>query len=84
MLEALVQSPTTQYSSSSTSIVVVVVVFGDTDDGVSVEKSVTVFVVTTYIPTLLIVQVQKDIYRPGLDQRLVQEVEMIRRGLDDQ
>ena len=63
MLEAVVQSPTTQYSSSSTSIVVVVVVFVDTDDGVSVEKSVTVFVVTDYIPTLLIVQVQKDIYR---------------------
>ena len=62
MLEAVVQSPTTQYSSSSTSIVVVVV-FVDTDDGVSVEKSVTVFVVTAYIPTLLIVQVQKDIYR---------------------
>ena len=62
MLEAVVQSPTTQYSSSSTSIVVVVV-FVDTDDGVSVEKSVTVFVVTDYIPTLLIVQVQKDIYR---------------------
>ena len=62
MLEAVVQSPTTQYSSSSTNIVVVVV-FVDTDDGVSVEKSVTVFVVTAYIPTLLIVQVQKDIYR---------------------
>ena len=62
MLGAVVQSPTTQYSSSSTSIVVVVV-FVDTDDGVSVEKSVTVFVVTDYIPTLLIVQVQKDIYR---------------------
>ena len=37
MLEAVVQSPTTQYSSSSTSIVVVVV-FVDTDDSVSVEK----------------------------------------------
>ena len=45
MLEAVVQSPTTKYSSSSASIVVVVV-FDDTDDGVSVEKSVTVFVVT--------------------------------------
>ena len=48
MLEAVVQSPTTQYSSSSPSIVAVVV-FVDTDDGVSVEKSVTVFVVTAYI-----------------------------------
>ena len=48
MLEAVVQSPTTQYSSSSASIVAVVV-FVDTDGGVFVGKNVSGFVVTAYI-----------------------------------
>ena len=60
--EAVVQSPTTQYSSSSASIVVVVVVV-DTDDGVSVEKNCCYFCGNClHQPTLLIVQVQRDIY----------------------
>ena len=58
--EAVVQSPTTQYSSSSASIVVVVV-FVDTDDGVSVEIFCCFCGNCLHQPTLIIVQVERDI-----------------------